>query len=108
MKRTIQVHKPFTLTHDDHSTQQFLVGVHEVDEHVAEHWYVQAHATVLDLVAETPAESEPPANDAPPADPGANPPADSEQPVADPAASDADSQKTDDSQETDAKTKKRK
>ena len=39
---------------------------------------------------------------------GANPPADSEQPVADPAASDADSQKTDDSQETDAKTKKRK
>lgn len=40
----IHVHKPFTLTHDDGTQTSFVVGAHEVEAHVADHWYVKAHS----------------------------------------------------------------
>jgi len=40
----IHVRKPFTLTHDDGSQTSFEVGEHEVETHVADHWYVKVHA----------------------------------------------------------------
>lgn len=40
--RTIHVHTPFTLQHNDES-RAFAVGSHAVEDDVAEHWYVKAH-----------------------------------------------------------------
>jgi len=40
----IHVHTPFTLTKDDGAAQSFLPGSHEVDDDVADHWYVKAHS----------------------------------------------------------------
>lgn len=40
----IHVHKPFTLTHDDGTQTSFEVGTHEVEAHVADHWYVKVHS----------------------------------------------------------------
>ncbi|GAQ30218.1 hypothetical protein SAMD00023378_3901 [Ralstonia sp. NT80] len=40
----IHVHKPFTLTNDDGTQTPFAVGEHEVEPHVADHWYVKVHA----------------------------------------------------------------
>lgn len=37
------VHTPFTLRHDDGKTQQFGVGEQELEQAVAEHWYVKHH-----------------------------------------------------------------
>ena len=40
----IHVHTPFTLTKDDGAAQSFLPGSHEVDDDIADHWYVRAHS----------------------------------------------------------------
>jgi hypothetical protein len=77
MKR-INVVKPFRLTFDDHTTRDFKPGVVEVDEKIADHWYVKAHS---EPVTETPAAAEPAA--APPAAPAA--PAAPAEPEAKPA-----------------------
>lgn len=42
-RETINVVKPFTLTKQDGSVHHFGVGEQEVDEDVADHWYVQHH-----------------------------------------------------------------
>ena len=41
---TIHVEKPFTLTRDTGERVSFPVGIHEVPDHVADHWYVRAHS----------------------------------------------------------------
>lgn len=45
-KKAIRVHTPFTFTHDDGTSQTFHAGEHTVDEKVADHWFVTAHAEV--------------------------------------------------------------
>lgn len=45
-KKTIRVHKRFTFTHEDGTSQEFHPGEHTVDEKVADHWFVTAHAEV--------------------------------------------------------------
>lgn len=39
----VQVIKPFTLTLQDGTQQQFAVGVQDVPDVVAEHWYTKLH-----------------------------------------------------------------
>lgn len=36
--------KPFTLTHQDGTTERFYPGSYDLPDDLAEHWYVQAHA----------------------------------------------------------------
>ncbi|QUG75977.1 hypothetical protein GKQ23_13655 [Erwinia sp. E602] len=43
-KKKIRVHTPFNFNAADGSSQRFEVGEHTVDESVAEHWFVVAHA----------------------------------------------------------------
>lgn len=45
-KKTIRVHTPFTFNFEDGTSQRFDVGEHTVDDKVAEHWFVTAHADV--------------------------------------------------------------
>jgi hypothetical protein len=40
---TITVVKQFMLKDDNHRLTEYLPGTYDVDEAVAEHWYVQAH-----------------------------------------------------------------
>ncbi len=53
MKR-IKVRKPFTLTLQDHTQRVFAAGEHEVEDTIADHWYVKPH-----VVEEAPAASFP-------------------------------------------------
>jgi hypothetical protein len=41
---TVTVTKPFTLMSDDGKQRRFVVGTHEVDDAIADHWYVKAHS----------------------------------------------------------------
>ena len=79
---TIKVAKPFTLSPDEGEPQVFGVGSYEVEQEVADHWYVKAHLAPPDPVAETgskgkkgkaPAATDPqdPPADPPPVDPAA-------------------------------------
>lgn len=43
----IQVHTPFNLTLDAGESVHYAIGVHEVSKEVGEHWFTQAHSTVL-------------------------------------------------------------
>lgn len=45
-KKKIRVHTPFNFTHSDGTSQRFEAGEHTVDESVAGHWFVTAHADV--------------------------------------------------------------
>lgn len=45
-KKTIRVHTPFRFNNEDGTAQEFSVGEHAVDDKVAEHWFVAAHAEV--------------------------------------------------------------
>lgn len=45
-KKTIRVHTPFKFNNEDGTAQEFSVGEHTVDDKVAEHWFVAAHAEV--------------------------------------------------------------
>jgi len=45
-KKTIRVHTPFKFNNEDGTAQEFSVGEHMVDDKVAEHWFVAAHAEV--------------------------------------------------------------
>lgn len=45
-KKTIRVHTPFTFSFEDGTSQYFEAGEHVVDENVAGHWFVTAHAEV--------------------------------------------------------------
>ncbi len=47
----IQVVKPFTLTHQDGTQQAYGVGVHDVPDIVAEHWYTKLHLAAEGAVA---------------------------------------------------------
>jgi hypothetical protein len=49
--KTIIVKQPFQLNVGTGEHVQFSVGRHNVDDKIAEHWFVQAHSEVLDLVA---------------------------------------------------------
>jgi hypothetical protein len=42
--QTIQVTQDFVLSLDDGTKRPFKQGVHEVDDAIAEHWYVKAHS----------------------------------------------------------------
>ncbi|PAV10834.1 hypothetical protein CBG25_01175 [Arsenophonus sp. ENCA] len=46
----IQVHAPFTLTHESGERTDFDVGIHEVSKSTAEHWFAKAHSIVLNPV----------------------------------------------------------
>lgn len=46
-KKTIRVHTPFTFNNEDGSSQSFDVGEYNVDDKIADHWFVQAHAEVM-------------------------------------------------------------
>ncbi|MDR5616907.1 hypothetical protein [Arsenophonus sp.] len=43
----IQVHTPFTLTHESGDRTDFDVGIHEVSKSTAEHWFTEAHSSAL-------------------------------------------------------------
>ncbi len=45
-KKNIRVHTPFKFSHEDGTTEDFGVGEYTVDDKVADHWFVQAHAEV--------------------------------------------------------------
>ncbi|WFQ80502.1 hypothetical protein PXH59_05035 [Xenorhabdus sp. SF857] len=49
----IRVHTPFRFTHDNGESETFTGGTHNVSESVAQHWFVQAHAEVIDAVENT-------------------------------------------------------
>lgn len=42
--KNVQIVKAFTLTHDDGSLERFNPGVYELEDNIAEHWYVVAHS----------------------------------------------------------------
>ncbi|WP_063655222.1 STY1053 family phage-associated protein [Candidatus Arsenophonus triatominarum] len=46
----IQVHTPFTLTHESGDRTDFDVGIHEVSKSTAEHWFAKVHSIVLNPV----------------------------------------------------------
>ncbi|MGK2829237.1 STY1053 family phage-associated protein [Ralstonia pseudosolanacearum] len=60
----IHVHKPFTLTNDDGTQTSFAVGEHDVEAHVANHWYVKAHAGEKTEVGGAGGDNEQPDDDA--------------------------------------------
>ncbi|MGC0926185.1 hypothetical protein WKH21_06030 [Pantoea agglomerans] len=45
-KKTIRVHTLFKFNNEDGTAQEFSVGEHTVDDKVADHWFVAAHAEV--------------------------------------------------------------
>ena len=45
-KKTIRVHTPFTFSAEDGTSQHFEAGEHTVEDNVAGHWFVLAHAEV--------------------------------------------------------------
>jgi len=45
-KKIIRVHTPFNFNFEDGSSQRFELGEHTVDDKVADHWFVVAHAEV--------------------------------------------------------------
>ncbi|WP_414162878.1 STY1053 family phage-associated protein [Superficieibacter sp. BNK-5] len=55
-KKTIRVHTPFTFSSEDGTSQHFEAGEHTVEENVAGHWFVLAHAEVSGK-AQSPADS---------------------------------------------------
>jgi hypothetical protein len=42
--KEINVLKAFLLTLADHTQRAFAVGVHKVEDEIADHWYVKAHS----------------------------------------------------------------
>lgn len=44
----IRVHTPFTFTHLNYEVEKFAVGVHSVAPEVAENWFIQEYAEILD------------------------------------------------------------
>ncbi|MDC9598626.1 STY1053 family phage-associated protein [Xenorhabdus anantnagensis] len=56
----IRVHTPFRFTHDNGESETFTVGTYDVNESVAKHWFVQAHAEINGAVEDTaPVDNEP-------------------------------------------------
>ncbi|OKP02605.1 STY1053 family phage-associated protein [Xenorhabdus eapokensis] len=49
----IQVHTPFRFTHDNGESETFSVGLYDVGKSVAQHWFVQAHAEIIDAINNT-------------------------------------------------------
>ncbi len=47
MKR-IRVHTPFTFNDSEYNKTDFEVGVHNVKNEIADHWFTQRYAEVLD------------------------------------------------------------
>ena len=45
-KKTIRVHTPFNFNFEDGASQRFETGEHTVDDLVADHWFVKAHADI--------------------------------------------------------------
>lgn len=45
-KKTIRVHTPFDFQFEDGTSQRFEAGEHAVEDKVADHWFVTAHADV--------------------------------------------------------------
>ncbi|MGO2306092.1 MAG: STY1053 family phage-associated protein [Providencia sp.] len=43
----IQVHTPFNLTLGTGDSVHYAIGIHEVSQEVGEHWFTQAHSTLL-------------------------------------------------------------
>lgn len=44
----INVQSPFTLTRDDGERVSYKVGIQEVEQWVADHWFVKAHSEPVD------------------------------------------------------------
>ncbi len=55
----IEVLKDFVLTLDDHTRREFKKGEHEVEQAIADHWYVKAHSTPVEPAAATPISANP-------------------------------------------------
>lgn len=64
----IHVNKPFRLLDDKSQARHFGVGVHEVSDYEAKHWFVQAHSEPLSEAVAVP--------DPPPAEPPGGPDSD--------------------------------
>lgn len=54
----IVVVKAFVLNTVDAVKHEFAVGVHEVEQWIADHWYTQAHLATVDDVAKLKAEAD--------------------------------------------------
>lgn len=48
--KTINVIAPFGITKADASIEYFTVGVQEVSDETAAHWYVQAHSEPVEAI----------------------------------------------------------
>ncbi|MBC8950246.1 hypothetical protein [Xenorhabdus sp. TS4] len=59
MMMKIRVHTPFRFTHDNGESETFTVGTHNVSESVAQHWFVQAHAEIIDAIGNASGNAEP-------------------------------------------------
>lgn len=46
--KKIRVHTPFTFNDTDYTKTDFDVGTHNVKNDIADHWFTQRHAEVLD------------------------------------------------------------
>lgn len=51
----MNVTKAFRLNKDDGTTQDFAVGLQDVPDEFADHWYVKAHAEALPTEEDKPA-----------------------------------------------------
>lgn len=50
----MHVRNPFTLTKDDGEQINFKQGVQEIEDHLAEHWYVKANAEPVEDTKSSP------------------------------------------------------
>jgi hypothetical protein len=48
MKVRIRVHKAFELNQKDRESLAFGIGIHTVEQEVADHWYAKAHSELYD------------------------------------------------------------
>jgi hypothetical protein len=49
--KEINVIKAFLLTLADHTKRAFAVGIHKVEDEIADHWFVKAHSEPVAAVA---------------------------------------------------------
>ncbi|TJZ75586.1 STY1053 family phage-associated protein [Chitiniphilus eburneus] len=73
--KTINVIKAFTLTQANGEKAAFEVGEHDVDDALAEHWYVKAHIEdpAAAKAARASKKSQHPGGEAPPTEPKVDP-----------------------------------
>jgi len=83
--QTIQVTQDFVLSLEDGTKRAFKAGMHEVEDHIANHWYTKAHSNPVESPAAA-SQPVPPNNPTPAAKAAANSSGDAASASATPAA----------------------